>query len=140
VGDFSRFRHGNDDPVINELHRATFHRRYRDTPASPGFMPRRLISAFVTGRNDSSAAPGTPRAPVFSDQPQPWEGTPRVPAAFIGARIEDWIMATKRAEHNEVLTPVEARQGLVSGRVVLVLAASLTLVVAVFAAIYVWGI
>jgi hypothetical protein len=38
--------------------------------------------------------------------------------------------------HAPVLTPVEARQGVVSGRVRLVLAASLTLAVAAFAIIY----
>jgi hypothetical protein len=53
---------------------------------------------------------------------------------------EEKKMAINHIEHGEVLTPIEARQGLISGRVLLVLMASLSLVIAVFAAIYVWGI
>jgi len=49
-------------------------------------------------------------------------------------------MATNHIEHREVLTPVEARQGLISGRVWLVLSASLTLVVVAFVAVYIWGV
>jgi len=49
-------------------------------------------------------------------------------------------MATNHVEHGEVLTPVEARQGLISGRVWLVLAASLTLVIVAFVAVYVVGV
>jgi hypothetical protein len=40
------------------------------------------------------------------------------------------------AGHEQVLTPVEARQGLISGRVRLVLMVSITLVIAAFAIIY----
>lgn len=40
------------------------------------------------------------------------------------------------AEHGPILTPVEARQGVISGRVRLILAVSLTLVVVAFAIIY----
>ena len=40
------------------------------------------------------------------------------------------------AEHAPILTPVEARQGVISGRVRLILAVSLTLVVVAFAIIY----
>jgi hypothetical protein len=49
-------------------------------------------------------------------------------------------MATNHIERGEVLTPVEARQGLISGRVRLVLMASIALVVAAFVAIYVVGV
>jgi hypothetical protein len=42
--------------------------------------------------------------------------------------------------HGESLTPVEARQGVISGRVRLVLALSTALVVVAFVAIYVVGV
>jgi hypothetical protein len=38
-------------------------------------------------------------------------------------------MATNHSEHGEILTPVEARQGLISGRVRLVLLTSIVLVI-----------
>ena len=43
------------------------------------------------------------------------------------------------AKHAAILTSVEARQGLISGRVRMVLAASLALVVIAFALIYTLG-
>ena len=46
---------------------------------------------------------------------------------------------SETAEHTAILTSVEARQGLISGRVRLVLAASLALVVIAFALIYALG-
>jgi hypothetical protein len=49
-------------------------------------------------------------------------------------------MATNHIYDGEVLTPVEARQGVISGRVWLVLASSLTLVIVAFVAIYVVGV
>jgi hypothetical protein len=59
---------------------------------------------------------------------------------------EGWTMAwsieqnhRETAEHAAILTPVEARQGLISGRIILVLAATLTLVVIAFALIYALG-
>ena len=49
-------------------------------------------------------------------------------------------MASNHIEHGAVLTPVDARQGLISGRVRLVLAVSMALAVAAFVAIYVVGV
>jgi hypothetical protein len=53
---------------------------------------------------------------------------------------EEPNMASNHIDHGEVLTPVEARQGLISGRVRLVLMVSMALVVAAFIAIYVVGV
>ena len=48
-------------------------------------------------------------------------------------------MTTNQVDHVETLTPVEARQGVISGRVRLVLVVSLALVIVAFAAVYVVG-
>jgi hypothetical protein len=40
------------------------------------------------------------------------------------------------ASHAPILTPVESRQGVISGRIRLVLAVSLTLIVVAFAVVY----
>ena len=48
-------------------------------------------------------------------------------------------MAINHVDHVETLTPVEARQGVISGRVRLVLLTSMTLVIVAFTAIYVVG-
>jgi hypothetical protein len=45
-------------------------------------------------------------------------------------------MDSNRIDHGATLTPIEARQGVISGRVQLVLAVSLTLVIVAFVAIY----
>ena len=49
-------------------------------------------------------------------------------------------MQIDHIDHVQTLTPVEARQGVISGRVRVVLVASLMLVVAAFAVIYVVGV
>ena len=49
-------------------------------------------------------------------------------------------MQNDRIDHVETLTPVEARQGVISGRVRFVLVASLMLVITAFAVIYVVGV
>ena len=48
-------------------------------------------------------------------------------------------MSTNHVDHVETLTPVEARQGVISGRVRLVLLTSLALVIVAFAVVYVVG-
>jgi len=48
-------------------------------------------------------------------------------------------MDTDHIAHPETLTPVEARQGVISGRVRLVLLTSLALVIVAFATVYVVG-
>ena len=49
-------------------------------------------------------------------------------------------MLTDGAGYTEILTPVEARQGVISGRVRLVLMVSMALVIVAFVAIYVVGV
>ena len=49
-------------------------------------------------------------------------------------------MATHHIRHATILTPVEARQGVISGRVQLVLGVSLTLVIVAFVIIYGAGV
>lgn len=48
-------------------------------------------------------------------------------------------MNTDHITHAAILTPVEARQGVISGRVQFVLAVSLTLLIVAFVAVYVVG-
>lgn len=58
------------------------------------------------------------------------------------AQVNQWdrslddTVRHETANHAPILTPVEARQGVVSGRVRLVLAVSLTMIVVAFAIIY----
>ena len=49
-------------------------------------------------------------------------------------------MASDHIQHGEVLTPVEARQGVISGRVRLVLMVSMALVIVAFMIVYVAGV